>query len=123
MNKASLKELIEGIKNIQCLRILDLSFCHLSDELEEEIAEIFSIEKLEFINLKSNFLSKKVAITIGKKLKEFKNHIGYLEYCIEIGFQITILAKTWQPLPNPSKSKRIFTILVYHSSNMEIKLV
>jgi Leucine Rich repeat len=79
MNKASLKELIEGIKYIQCLRILDLSFCNLNDELEEEIAEIFSIEKLEFINLKSNHLSKKSAITIGKKLKEFKNHIGFLE--------------------------------------------
>ena len=68
------------MKNLQCLRILSLINCGLSDENEEEIGEIFALEKLEYIDFKSNYLEKKSATVIGKKLKEVKNHLTYLEY-------------------------------------------
>lgn len=73
-SRSAMKELIEGLALLPCIRTLILRDNGITDECEREILEIFNINKIKCIDLSKNNMNKLGAM-IGKKLKDDCTHI------------------------------------------------
>ena len=73
-SRAGMRELIEGIQILPCVRTLSLRKNGITDEFEKEILDILSIPKIKCIDLSNNNLNKLGGI-IGKKLRDECTHI------------------------------------------------
>ena len=73
-SRAGIKELIEGIQILPCIRSLSLRNNGITDEYEREILDILSNPKIKCLDLSNNNLFKLGGI-IGKKLKDEVTHI------------------------------------------------
>ncbi len=77
-SRAGLKELIEGLSLLPCIRSVCLRDNGIDDESEREILEIFNIPKIKCIDLSKNNMQK-LGLQIGKKLKDEVNHIQWID--------------------------------------------
>lgn len=73
-SRSGMKELIEGLALLPCIRSLSLRKNGITDDYEREILEIFNIPKLKCVDLSFNNMNKLGAM-IGKKLKDNCTHI------------------------------------------------
>ncbi len=75
-----MRELLEGIKFLPCIRTIILRNNEITDEYSNEIVEIFSNVRIRCIDLSFNRMGKKIASMISKKMKDEVGHILWLEY-------------------------------------------
>ena len=73
-SRSGMKELIEGLQILPCIRSLRLADNGINDEFEREILEIFQISKIKCLDLSNNNMEK-LGGSIGKALKDGCNHI------------------------------------------------
>lgn len=69
VSRSALKELVDGIDGLPCLRAVCLRNNSITDDCEREILALFDQQKVRSIDLSQNCL-KKTAAAIGKKLKD-----------------------------------------------------
>ena len=73
-SRAGMKELLEGLALLPCIRSLSLRNNGITDDFDREILEIFNIPKVKCLDLSFNNMNK-LGSMIGKKLKDECNHI------------------------------------------------
>ena len=73
-SRSGMKELLEGLALLPCIRTLCLRDNGITDECDREILEIFSITKIKCVDLSKNNMQKLGGL-IGKKLKDECTHI------------------------------------------------
>ncbi len=78
-SRSGLKELIEGISLLPCIRAVVLKDNGIGDECEAEILEILSNPMIKCIDLSKNNIGPKLAGMIGKKLKDEVTHIQWID--------------------------------------------
>ena len=70
-----MKELIEGISLLPCIRTVVLKDNGISDDCETEILELISNPMIKCIDLSKNNIGPRLANAIGRKLKDEISHI------------------------------------------------
>jgi hypothetical protein len=78
VSRSALKELVDGIDGLPCLRSVCLRNNGITDDCEREILALFDQQKVRSIDLSQNCL-RKTAAAIGKKLKDEITHIFWLD--------------------------------------------
>ena len=69
ISRMGMRQLVDGIDLLPCMRSLNLSGNMLTDDYEKEILSIFDNKRIVAIDLSKN-LFKKLGMQIGKKLKD-----------------------------------------------------
>lgn len=69
-SRSGLRELLEGIQSLPCIRTLVLRENGINEDCEAEILEIFTITNIKCIDLSKNAIGPRLAAQIGKKLKD-----------------------------------------------------
>ena len=78
LSRSGLRELLDGVELLPCLRSLNLSRNNIGDEFDKEILAFFDIPKIRAINLSHNNMNK-LGLDIGKKLRDEITHINWLD--------------------------------------------
>ena len=78
ISRSGLRELLDGLELLPCIRSLNLSNNGITDEFDKEVLELFSMPKIKAINLSMN-LMKTLGLQIGKKLRDEVFHIQWLD--------------------------------------------
>lgn len=78
ISRAALRELIEGMELLPCIRSLNLSNCGLTDDYDKEVLAIFDNKKIQAVDLSNNQL-KKLGMLVGKKLRDEVTHITWID--------------------------------------------
>jgi len=78
VSRSALKELIDGIDGLPCLRSVSLRHNGITDDCEREVLALFDQTKVRSIDLSHNCL-RKTAASIGKKLRDDISHITWLD--------------------------------------------
>ena len=78
ISRSGLRELLDGLELLPCIRSLNLSNNGITDEFDKEVLELFNMPKLKAINLSMN-LMKTLGLQIGKKLRDEVQHIQWLD--------------------------------------------
>ena len=78
-SRSGLKELIEGISLLPCIRTVILRDNGLGDECEAEIMELLSNNMIKCLDLSKNNIGPKLASAIGRKLKDEILHIQWID--------------------------------------------
>lgn len=68
-SKSSLKELIEAVELLPCLRAISLRNNGLNDDYDNEILTLMSLKGVTKLDFSKNLIGKKFATVIGNKLK------------------------------------------------------
>ena len=74
-SKTSLKDLTEAVELMPCLRAVSLRQNGITDDYDGELLALLSCKALVKLDFSQNFLTKKTALAIGKKLKDECSHI------------------------------------------------
>ncbi len=77
-SRAGLKELVEGLHLLPCIRSVALRGNGIGDDCDREILDILSITKIKCIDLSNNNIGK-LGMMIGKKLKDECTHIQWID--------------------------------------------
>ena len=78
ISKSSIKELLESVEQLPCLKSLSLKNNGITDDYDKEILMIFDNKQITNIDLSQNLI-KKLGLAIGKKLKDECNHITWID--------------------------------------------
>jgi Leucine-rich repeat (LRR) protein len=78
VSRSSIKELLESIDLMPCLKALSLRNNRITDDYDKEILAIFDNKSITNVDL-SNNLMKKLGMDIGKKLKDDCTHITWID--------------------------------------------
>lgn len=78
VSRSSIKELLESIELMPCLKSLSLRNNRITDDYDKEILAIFDNKSITNIDL-SNNLMKKLGMDIGKKMKDECTHIIWID--------------------------------------------
>ena len=78
ISRSGLRELLDGLEILPCIRSLNLSNNGITDEFDKEVLAIFDLNKIKAINLSFNNL-KTLALQIAKKLRDEVFHITWLD--------------------------------------------
>ena len=78
ISRSGLRELLDGLEILPCIRSLNLSNNGITDEFDKEVLAIFDLSKIKAINLSFNNL-KTLALQIAKKLRDEVFHITWLD--------------------------------------------
>jgi hypothetical protein len=78
VSRSSLKELLEAIELLPCLRSLSLRDNGITDDHDKEVLSIFDNKSIVKVDLSQN-LMKKLGGQIGKKLKDECSHITWID--------------------------------------------
>lgn len=73
-SRAGMKELLEGLALLPCIRTVVLRDNGINDDCEREVLELFNIPKIKCIDLSKNNMQK-LGSLIGKKLRDEVSHI------------------------------------------------
>lgn len=77
-SRSAMKELLEGLALLPCIRTLCLRDNGINDDCDREILEIFNITKIKCIDLSNNNMQK-LGGMIGKKLRDECTHIQWID--------------------------------------------
>lgn len=78
ISRSGIKELLESIEQLPCLKSLSLRNNRINDEYSNEILSIFDNKSITTIDLSQN-LMKKLGMDIGKKLKDECSHVTWID--------------------------------------------
>lgn len=78
-SRSGLKELLDGLELLPCVRSINLSHNGITDDYDKEVLALFDMDKIKAIDLSFNFISKSLANMIGKKLSTERAHINWLD--------------------------------------------
>lgn len=78
-SKSSLKELIEAVELLPCLRAISLRNNGLNDDYDNEILTLMSLKGVTKLDFSKNLIGKKFATVIGNKLKNECQHISWID--------------------------------------------
>ena len=78
-SKAVLRELIEGIKEMRCLKRIDLSNNGISLACQEEVCELFANSRLIHINLSKNNMNEQLAQAFASKIQQRSESLVWLD--------------------------------------------
>ena len=78
ISKSSIKELLESVEQLPCLKSLSLRNNGITDDYDKEILMIFDNKQITNIDLSQNLI-KKLGMAIGKKLKDECTHVTWLD--------------------------------------------
>ena len=78
VSRSGIKELLESIEQLPCLKSLSLRNNRINDEYSNEILSIFDNKSITTIDLSQNFM-KKLGMEIGKKLKDECSHVTWID--------------------------------------------
>jgi Leucine-rich repeat (LRR) protein len=78
VSRSGIKELLESIEQLPCLKSLSLRNNRINDEYSNEILSIFDNKSITTIDLSQNFM-KKLGMDIGKKLKDECSHVTWID--------------------------------------------
>mmetsp|Transcript_37861 Transcript_37861/g.27871 ORF Transcript_37861/g.27871 Transcript_37861/m.27871 type:complete len:102 (+) Transcript_37861:288-593(+) len=78
-SRSALKELIEGMQLLPCVRSLSLRGNGIGEECERELLEVLGITKVKCLDLSDNLIAGKTAVAIGKKLKDEVTHLQWID--------------------------------------------
>ena len=78
ISRSGLRELLDGMELLPCVRSLNLSNNGITDEFDREILALFDMIKVKAIDLSFNNL-KALGLQIGKKLRDEIMHITWLD--------------------------------------------
>lgn len=78
-SKAILRELIEGIKEMRCLKRIDLSNNGISLACQEEVCELFANSRLIHINLSKNNMNEQLAQAFAPKIQQRSESLVWLD--------------------------------------------
>lgn len=73
-----MRELIDGMELLPCIRSLNLSNNGITDDFDREVLALFDMTKIKAIDLSFNNL-KALGLQIGKKLRDEVAHITWLD--------------------------------------------
>jgi len=73
-----LRELLDGIELLPCIRSLNLSNNAITDEFDKEVLALFDLSKIKAIDLSFNNM-KALGMQIAKKLRDEVVHITWLD--------------------------------------------
>jgi len=77
-SRISIRQLLDGIEMLPCMRSLSLRNNAINDDFEKEILAIFENKKIVAIDLSQNQMSSKLALQIGKTIKDC-SHIQWID--------------------------------------------
>jgi hypothetical protein len=69
-SRISIRQLLDGIEMLPCLRSLSLRNNGINDDFEKEILSIFDNKKIVAIDLSKNQMGSKLGLQIGKAIKD-----------------------------------------------------
>ena len=78
ISRSGLRELLDGLELLPCIRSLNLSNNGITDDFDKEILALFDLPKIKAINLSFNNM-KLLALQIGKKMRDEVFHISWLD--------------------------------------------
>lgn len=73
-----MRELLDGIELLPCIRSLNLSNNAITDEFDKEVLALFDLSKIKAIDLSFNNM-KALGMQIAKKLRDEVVHITWLD--------------------------------------------
>ena len=73
-----MRELLDGIELLPCIRSLNLSNNGITDEFDKEVLALFDLSKIKAIDLSFNNM-KALGMQIAKKLRDEVFHITWLD--------------------------------------------
>lgn len=77
-SRISIRQLLDGIEMLPCLRSLSLRNNGINDDFEKEILSIFDNKKIVAIDLSQNQMGSKLGLQIGKAIKDC-THIQWID--------------------------------------------
>ena len=78
ISRSGIRELLDGIDLLPCIKSLNLSNNGITDDFDKEILALFDITKIKCIDLSFNHL-KALGMQIAKKLRDEVTHIQWLD--------------------------------------------
>jgi Leucine-rich repeat (LRR) protein len=78
ISRSSIKELLESIELLPCLKAISLRNNGITDDYDKEILQIFDNKQITNVDLSQN-LMKKLGLAVGKKLKDECTHIQWID--------------------------------------------
>jgi hypothetical protein len=78
-SRSGLKELIDGISLLPCIRTIILRDNGIGDDCETEILEMIMNPNIKCIDLSKNNIGPRLANAIGRKLKDEVTHIQWID--------------------------------------------
>ena len=78
ISRSGLRELLDGLELLPCMRSLNLSNNGITDDFDKEVLELFSLTKIKAINLSFNSM-KTLGLQIGKKMRDEVTHINWID--------------------------------------------
>jgi len=77
-SRIGIRQLLDGIEMLPCMRSLSLRNNGINDDYEKEVLAIFENRKIAAIDLSQNQMSSKLALLIGKQIKDC-SHIQWID--------------------------------------------
>ena len=78
ISRSGLRELLDGLELMPCIRSLNLRHNGITDEFDKEVLALFDIHKIKAIDLSFN-LMKRLGMQIAKKLRDEVVHLTWLD--------------------------------------------
>jgi len=78
ISRSGLKELLDGIELLPCIRSLNLSNNGITDDFDKEVLQLFDVTKIKAVDLSHNNL-RQLGLQIGKKLRDEVSHISWVD--------------------------------------------
>ena len=78
VSRSAIRELLDGIEQLPAIRSINLRDNGITDDYDKEILALFDVTKIRSIDLSKNCI-KKLALQIGKKLRDEIFHIQWLD--------------------------------------------
>ncbi len=78
-SRSGLRELVDGISLLPCIRTVVLKDNGISDECETEILDLLSNNMVKCIDLSKNNIGPRLANAIGRKLRDEVFHIQWID--------------------------------------------
>jgi hypothetical protein len=78
ISRSGLRELLDGIELLPCIRSLNLSNNGITDDFDKEVLALFDQTKIKAIDLSFNRM-KALGMQIGKKLRDEVLHISWID--------------------------------------------
>ena len=78
ISRSGLRELIDGVELMPCIRSLNLSNNNITDDFDKEVLALFDMPKIKAIDLSFNKM-KALGMAIGKKLRDEITHITWID--------------------------------------------
>lgn len=78
-SRTGLRELVDGIQALPCLRALVLRDNGINEDCEAEVLDLFSLVNLKCIDLSKNNIGPRLGAQIGKKMKDEVTHVQWID--------------------------------------------